>query len=333
MYRKIEVSHRTIIFTILFLLSLWLLYVIRDIILTLFVSLLLMAILDPLITRLGKLKIPRGLSIILCYIIIIGLFSVAVAAVVPPLVDQTTSFVANLPAYLDRLGINRVLSDQITNQFLAQVGSLPGQIVTVGVSIFSNIFSVISVLMFTFYLLIARDKLDDQLVFLFGAEKRETIAKFIDNLGNRLGGWARGELALMAIIALADFLGLMLLGIPFALPLAILAGLLEIVPYFGPIISAIPAVVIGLSISPIMGLATVALGILIQQAENYFVVPKVMEKSVGVPPIATLIALTVGFRLFGVVGALISIPVVLTAQIAYKHFALEASKPGSVSRQ
>ena len=187
--------------------------------------------------------------------------------------------------------------------------------------------------MFTFYLLIARDKLDDQLVFLFGAEKRETIAKFIDNLGNRLGGWARGELALMAIIALADFLGLMLLGIPFALPLAILAGLLEIVPYFGPIISAIPAVVIGLSISPIMGLATVALGILIQQAENYFVVPKVMEKSVGVPPIATLIALTVGFRLFGVVGALISIPVVLTAQIAYKHFALEASKPGSVSRQ
>jgi len=292
-----------------------------------------MAILDPLITRLGKLKIPRGLSIILCYIIIIGLFSVAVAAVVPPLVDQTTSFVANLPAYLDRLGINRVLSDQITNQFLAQVGSLPGQIVTVGVSIFSNIFSVISVLMFTFYLLIARDKLDDQLVFLFGAEKRETIAKFIDNLGNRLGGWARGELALMAIIALADFLGLMLLGIPFALPLAILAGLLEIVPYFGPIISAIPAVVIGLSISPIMGLATVALGILIQQAENYFVVPKVMEKSVGVPPIATLIALTVGFRLFGVVGALISIPVVLTAQIAYKHFALEASKPGSVSRQ
>lgn len=321
MYRKIEISHKTIIFTVLFLLSLWLVYVIRDIILTLFVSLLLMAILDPLINRLGKLKIPRGLSIILCYIIIIGLFSVAVAAVVPPLIDQTTSFVANLPAYLDRLGINRVLSDQITNQFLTQVGSLPGQIVAVGVSIFSNIFSVISVLMFTFYFLIARDKLDDQLVFLFGAEKRETIAKFINSLGSRLGGWARGELALMAIIALADFLGLMLLGIPFALPLAILAGFLEIVPYFGPIVSSIPAVIIGLSISPIMGLATVALAILIQQAENYFVVPKVMEKSVGVPPIATLIALTVGFRLFGVVGALISVPIVLTAQIAYKYFA------------
>jgi predicted PurR-regulated permease PerM len=321
MYRKIEVSHKTIIFTVLFLLSLWLVYLIRDIILALFVSLLLMAILDPLINRLGKLKIPRGLSIILCYIVIIGLFSLAVAAVVPPLVDQTTSFVANLPSYLDHLGVNRVLSDQITNQFLAQVGSLPGQIVTVGVSVFSNIFSVISVLMLTFYLLIARDKLDDQLVFLFGAERRETIAKFIDSLGNRLGGWARGELALMAIIALADFLGLTLLGIPFALPLAILAGLLEIVPYFGPIISSVPAVIIGLSISPVMGLATVALAILIQQAENYFVVPKVMEKSVGVPPIATLIALTIGFRLLGVVGALISVPIVLTAQIAYKYFA------------
>ncbi|MGD0523310.1 MAG: AI-2E family transporter [Candidatus Microgenomates bacterium] len=320
MYRKIEVSHKTIIFTVLFLLALWLLYLIRDIILTLFVSLLLMAILDPLVNRLAKYKIPRGLSILVCYIVIVGLFVLAIAGVIPPLVEQTTSFVTNLPTYLNHLGINKFLSDQITSQFITQVGSLPGQIVKIGVSVFSNIFSVLSVLMLTFYFLIARNKLDDQLVFLFGQEKREVIGKLIDSLENRLGGWARGELALMLTVGVAYFLGLILLGIPFALPLAILAGLLEIVPYFGPIISAVPAIIIGLSISPIMGLAVVALAILVHQTENYVFVPKIMEKSVGVPPIATLIALTIGFRLLGVVGALISVPVVLTVQIVLKNY-------------
>ena len=320
MYRKIEISHKTIIFTVIFLLALWLLYLIGDIILTLFVSLLLMAILDPLINKLAKFKIPRGLSILICYIVIIGLFSLAIAGIIPPLVEQTSSFVTNLPVYLNNLGVNRVLSDQVTGQLISQIGGLPSQIVKVGVSVFSNIFSVISVLMLTFYFLIARDKLDDQLFFLFGQEKREAIGKLIDSLENRLGGWARGELALMLIVGLASFIGLTLLGIPFALPLAILAGLLEIVPYFGPIISAVPAVVIGLSISPIMGLAVVALAILIQQTENYVLVPKVMEKSVGVPPIATLVALIVGFRLLGVVGALISIPVVLTIQVILKYY-------------
>ncbi len=320
MYRKIEISHKTIIFTVFFLLALWLLYLIRDIILTLFVSLLLMAILDPLINKLAKFKIPRGLSILICYIVIIGLFSLAIAGVIPPLVEQTSSFVTNLPAYLNNLGVNRVLSDQVTGQLISQIGGLPSQIVKVGVSVFSNIFSVISVLMLTFYFLIARNKLDDQLVFLFGQEKREVIRGLIDSLEGRLGSWARGELALMLIIGVADFVGLTLLGIPFALPLAILAGLLEIVPYFGPIISSVPAIIIGLSISPVMGLATIALAILIHQAENYIFVPKVMEKSVGVPPVATLIALTIGYRLFGVVGALISVPIVLTLQIALKYY-------------
>lgn len=332
MYRKIDVSHKTIIFTVCFLLSLWLLYLIKDIILALFVSLLLMAILNPLVNRLARFKIPRGLSVMICYIVVIGLFVVAIAGVIPPLIEQTSSFVGNLPSYLGDLKINRLVSDQITNQLVAQLGVLPTQIVKIGVSLFTNIFSVLGILVLTFYLLMARNKLDDQLTFIFGQERTKTVGKLIDTLENRLGSWARGELTLMFVIGTADFLGLALLGIPYALPLGILAGLMEIVPYFGPIIAGIPAIIIGLSISPFVGLATVALAVLIHQLENYIFVPKIMEKSVGVPPIATLIALTIGFRLFGVVGALISVPVVLTAQTILKY-TLESSKPGSVSRQ
>jgi predicted PurR-regulated permease PerM len=178
----------------------------------------------------------------------------------------------------------------------------------------------ITVLIFSFYLLLARDKLDDQLGYFFGNDKKREVAALIDLLEKRLGGWARGQLALMILVWISTYIGLLLLGIPFALPLSILAGLLEIIPYLGPLIAAIPAVIIGLSLSPIIGLATAALYFLIQQFENYIFVPKVMEKSVGVNPIVTLIALSIGLRLAGIVGIVISVPIVIAIQVLSKKY-------------
>ncbi|KKT65962.1 MAG: hypothetical protein UX25_C0003G0014 [Candidatus Woesebacteria bacterium GW2011_GWC2_45_9] len=319
MPRKIEISHRTIIFAVLFLISLWFLYYIRDLILELFVALLIMAILNPLVTRLSKLRIPRAISVFIAYLVVFGVFGGALAGIIPPLVEQTTSFANNIPGYLSSLGIGGYINEQLTGELLSQLGSIPGQLVKVGLSVFSNVFAVITVLIFAFYLLLARDKLDDQLGFLFGEERKGKLARIMDLLESKLGGWARGELTLMVLVGVSNYIGLMILGIPFALPLAILAGLLEIIPYLGPVIAAIPGIIIGLSISPLMGLAVAALAFLIQQLENYLFVPKVMEKSVGVSPIITLLALAVGFRIAGVVGVVISVPVVLAVQVLLKE--------------
>ena len=320
MIQKVEISHRTVIFSVLFLLFLWFLYFIRDIILGLFIALLIMAILNPIVTKLSKFKIPRGVSVLVVYILVLAIFGVAIGTLIPPLVEQTSSLISRIPAYITGLGIDRFVSADLAGQILTQIGSVPGQAVKVGFSIFSNILGVITVLIFAFYLLLVRDKLDDQLSFLFGEDKRKKIGSTIDTLEKRLGGWARGELALMAVIGLASFLGLTILGIPYALPLGILAGLLEIVPNFVPIISAIPAVLIGLSISPLMGLATIALALVIHQSENYLFTPKIMEKSVGVNPVITLLALSIGFRLAGMVGAVISVPVVLTIHVLASQY-------------
>ncbi|MBI2066343.1 AI-2E family transporter [Candidatus Woesebacteria bacterium] len=320
MPRKIEISHRTIIFAVLFLVFLWFLYYIKDLILELFVALLIMTILNPFVTRLSKLKIPRAISVFVAYVVVFGLFGAALAGIIPPLIEQTSSFANNLPRYLSSLGIGGYINEQLTGELLSQLGSIPGQLVKVGLSVFSNVFAVITVLIFAFYLLLARDKLDDQLGFLFGEERKGELARIMDLLESKLGGWARGELALMALVGISNYIGLMILGIPFALPLAILAGLLEIIPYLGPVIAAVPAIVIGFSISPLMGLAVTALAFLIQQLENYLFVPKVMEKSVGVSPIVTLLALAIGFRIAGVVGAVISVPVVLTIQVLSKKY-------------
>jgi len=320
MLKKVEISHRTVIFTVLFLISLWFLYLIRDIILQLFIALLIMAILNPLVTKLSKWRIPRGISVFLAYLLFFGVLGAIIAGIIPPLVSQTTSFGNNLPKYFDNLGINRVISEQIVGQLISQLGNVPGQVVKVGVSVFTNIFDVFAVLIFAFYLLLVREKLDDHLGFFFGEEKKHKAGKLIDLLETRLGGWARGELILMVLVGVSTYVGLALLGIPFALPLALLAGLFEIIPYLGPIVAAVPAVLIGLSISPLMALAAAALAFLIQQLENYLFVPKVMEKSVGVSPIITLVALAIGLRLAGIIGVVISVPVVIALQVLGKQY-------------
>lgn len=320
MFRKIEISHRTIIFAVLFLLSLGFIYIIRDVILELFVALLLMTILEPMVAKLSKIKIPRAISILIVYALVIGVFGGIIALIIPALVDQTTSFINALPGYVTNIGITPYISDQIAKGFLSTAGTAPGEIFQFTFSVFNNILAIVTVLVFTFYMLVARDKLDDQLGSFFGEEKKKEFARIIDTLEFRMGGWARGELILMFMIGLGIYIGLRLIGIPYALPLAILSGILEIVPFLGPIISAVPGVLIGFGISPITGLGVAALYFLVHQLEGYILVPKVMEKSVGVSPIITLIALAVGARLAGIVGVIVSVPTVITIQVLIKEY-------------
>lgn len=325
MIRKIEVSHKTIIFSVLFLLLLWFLFFIKDIIFVFFASLVLMAILNPMVTKLSKIRIPRAVSILVTYIVIFGLFGLVIVSIVPPLVEQTTNFANSLPANLRNLGFFTYLEGDVAKELVTRLGGIPAQIIKAGVSFFSNAVSVLAVLVFTFYLLQSRNKLDVQLGLFFGEEKRKELGKLIDRLEARLGGWARAEISLMTLVGIITYLGLVLLGIPYALPLAILVGLFEIVPVLGPFLAAIPSVIIGLSISPVMGLAVVALAFLVQQLENYVFIPKIMQKSTGVSPIITLLALAIGAKLGGVFGILFSVPVVITLQVLLtEHFNLKS---------
>lgn len=313
--QKIEITHRSIIFTILALIGFWFLYYIRDIILMLFVAILIMAIMNPLATKLAKFKIPRGISILLAYILVIGSFIFAVAAVVPPLVEQSGILVHSIPDLSNQLGLPTTLAEQILNEFVRVIGELSREIAQLTLDLFSNILQVVTVLILAFYLVVSRDKFPIYTKSLFSEKTTKEINKILGLMEKKLGGWMMGQAALMLLVGLTTYAGLLLLKVPFALPLAILAGLLEIVPYLGPIIAAIPMVIIGFSVTPVMGIAVVALSVLIQQLENYLFVPKVMHKSTGVHPVVVLVALAVGAQVAGVVGVLLAVPVVLTLQI------------------
>ncbi|KKR09886.1 MAG: hypothetical protein A3D24_03570 [Candidatus Blackburnbacteria bacterium RIFCSPHIGHO2_02_FULL_39_13] len=330
MPRKIEVSHKTIIFTIAFIGLIWFLYQISSILLGLFVSILLMTAFNPIVDRLNKLGVPRSIAIFIVYILFIGLVVGGITSIVPPLIDQSTNLANNLPTlfdqagtWLDGLGIEGVDGKVIAGQ-ISQLGAIPANLIKLTIALFSNIVTVFSVLVVTFYLLLERKNLDNYLVILFGKGEEEKAKSFVDRVETSLGGWVRGELILMVIIGVLTFVGLTLLGIPYALPLAILAGILEIVPTIGPVLSSIPAILLGLTVSPIMAIATVALYFLIQQLENSVIVPNVMRRATGINPLFTIIVLAIGLKLAGVIGAILAVPILIVLRIiAIEIFSLK----------
>lgn len=314
MPRKIEISHKTIIFTIVFLLGLWFLYQVRQMLLALFIAVVLMSALNPLVDRFERFHFPRWLAILSLYILILGIFGTILGVITPLLVDQTTAFINRIGFYLQAVRAFGLDPNLIASQF-SQLGLIPTNILKTIVDFFSNIISFLFVAVVTFYLLLERKNLTHYLTILFGERRQAQAEEFVNKVEKQLGGWVRGEAILMTIIGIIIFLGLKLLGIDFALPLAILAGLLEIVPNFGPIISAVPALLAAFTISPWMVLAVAALYFLVQQIENSLIVPKVMQKVVGVNPLVTILSLAVGFKLAGAVGAILAIPIVLVLQI------------------
>lgn len=320
MPRIIEISHRTIVFAVLFIGLIWLVLQISSIILGLFVAFLLMTALNPLVDRVSKLGIPRSLAILVVYLLVIGIFIAGLTSVVPPLIEQTTNLVNRAPVLFDQLtlwlgNIGIVVDRDLISQQAAQLGTIPANLVRVLISFFSNLIGVFTVLVITFYLLLERKNLDRYLLVLFGQGGEKQAKSFSDKLEIRLGGWVRGELMLMTIIGVITYVGLFLLGIPYALPLAILAGLLEIVPTIGPIISSIPAILLALTVSPVTALATAALYFIVQQAENVFILPKVMQKATGVNPLVTIVALGVGLKLAGVIGAVLAVPILIVLHL------------------
>ncbi len=315
---KIEISYKTIVFTVFFLIFLWLLYQVRQIIFLLFISLIFTTSISPVITKMEKIKIPRWLAIILLYILFVGGLAATVASIVPAVVSQMSNLLKDLPQFLNKIGffkLNIQLSD-----YTDQLTKIPANLFKIVASAFSNILKIFAFLVINFYLLMERKDLKKHLVYFFAEDKQKKIENFILDLEKTLGGWVRGELVLMFIIGLMSYLGLKLLDLDFVLPLALIAGFLELIPNIGPTVSAVPAIIIGFASSPVIGLAVLALYILIQQVENNLIVPKLMQKVVGLHPLITIIALMVGLALGGVVGTLLAVPSLLFLRVIFKHF-------------
>ncbi|RLC33466.1 hypothetical protein DRH14_04815, partial [Candidatus Shapirobacteria bacterium] len=157
----------------------------------------------------------------------------------------------------------------------------------------------------------------------FGKKDGSMVMRIMKNLEKSLGAWVNAELLLMLIVGLLSYVGYVILGLDFALPLGILAGLLEVIPNIGPTVATVMAMIVGFSMSPVLGLLSLFWGITVQQIENNLIVPKIMKKAVGLNPLVTVLLLAVGAKIAGISGAVLTIPVYLAVESIVKSWKKE----------
>lgn len=323
--QRIEISQKSILFVFVVIIAGFLIHQLRDLLVLLFLALIFSSALNPLVKKLQHFRFPRPLAILSVYVLVIGALIGMFSYLVPPLVRESVTLVTKLhlpqlPETLEFSQLQKTIEDY--NGITSRVGTSIPSVIGAVFSTFSGVLVVFTFLVLTYYLLIERDKLHMYLIWLFGKIEPEKRAKhFIDRLELELGGWVRGELFLMLVIGTMTYIGLRILGVQYALPLAIFAGLLEAIPNIGPTISAVPSVVVAFfTMSPAMGVAVILLYVLVQQLENNIIVPKIMSKAVDISPLVALIALIAGLRLGGVPGAALAIPTFIFIRAVVREF-------------
>lgn len=311
-YIRVDISHKTVFFIAGFLALLGALYLIKDVIILLFIAIIFMSALSPLVDTLRKqLRAPKPVAIGLVYIVVIGVIATLITLVIKPLIDQTASLALSLPTIIHRFSPSFGFDQNFIQQ---EITDFSRNALTFTLAIFNNFLSIVSILVLTFYLLLERNKLD-KLIAQFFIGKEERIHRVTEKIEDKLGSWMRGQVVLSIIIGVLCYLVLTFLNVPYALPLAVLAGLLEVLPVIGPIISAIPAILLAYLQSPVIALVVGVSYLVIQQLESHLIVPQVMKKAVGLNPLVVILAVAIGGRLLGIAGALLAVPITVVIQI------------------
>lgn len=301
------------IFALFLVVFLWFIIEIRDIIVSIFLSYIIMAAVLPAVEFLQKKKFPKVLAVLIPYLAIVTAIFLLIIPLIPFVTGQIQSLIANFPKFLDRTAANfgfQMDPNQLEHYLNSEFSNIGKSAVDLTTKVFGGIFSVITIFVVSFYLLMYSDAFKKFIVNQFHDGSRASIYKMLEQVNEKLGAWLRGEVVLMLFIGTFSWIGLTILGLPFALPLALLAGLLEIIPTLGPILSAVPAVIVAFTISPTMAITVVVLYMLIQALENQLLVPKVMQKAVGLNPVVVILSIMIGANLMGVAGALLAIPFV-----------------------
>lgn len=320
--QQIDLSTKVVIKVIAIILGLIFLYMVRNVIVLLFLAVILTATFDAPIDWMAKHKIARPLGVFIIYIVLFLIIGGLVFFMIPPFINQVQSFAQNLPAYGESFtktfaGIEQYAqsyglqfnSQEFLQNMLGNFSQSSGQIFSTTVSVFTFFISAVVVLALTFYMSVKEDSMNKFLVSITPKHNRQYVISIANRIKNKIGNWFAGQLLLMLIIFVLDFAALSFFHIPYALVLALLAGLLEIVPYLGPIISATLASLIGFLISPVTGLIVLGVLTIIQQIESNIIVPQLMKKVVGLNPILVILALLIGAKLGGTLGAILAVPI------------------------
>jgi predicted PurR-regulated permease PerM len=333
-YRRLIV--RAVVVFLTGLVLVWLLFALRKVLLLLYVAGLLAVGLSPIVRQIErrrgkggrKRRVPRWAAILVLYIAMLLTIAGMLSILLPPLIEQAAALWTALPDLaargqqtLRRWGLSSSkwswadLARSLPSPELAISGivsALQGLLGVVG--------TVVTVFVLPYYILIEADDLHATFLQLFPEERRPQVARITRAVTEKVGAWLGGQLLLALVIGSTAALGLKLMGVPYYWVLGLLAAIGEMIPVIGPILAAIPAILVGLTVSTQTGLVVAAYFALQQFIENNFLVPRIMQRQVGVSAITVVAALLIGTELLGFVGALLAVPTAAIIQVLFQEF-------------
>jgi len=319
-------------------LSFWLLYRFNQVVFILFIAIVMGTVIRPVVTWLHRRGLPRIAGVILVYLLLLALLISFLLLLFPLIVEQGTTIAAAVPGYYQSLRewmanypnqlivrlsefLPATLPDlepvqQTGQQMLASAGQALGYVASAA----KVIFMATAILLLALHWTLDGPRTIQSLLLLVPMGQRESISELISAMETKVGFYIAGQGVLCLVIGIMALAAYLLIGLPNALVLALVAGVLEAVPMIGPLLGAIPAAVIALSIAPSKLVWVIVATLVIQQVENSVLVPRVMRKAVGVNPFVSLLAIFAFSSLFGIAGALMAIPIAAIIQLLLDRF-------------
>lgn len=326
----VSITPGTIVITIVIGLIAFVAWILRDLILLVITAIVLASAVRPGILFFTRFKLPRVLAVFLTYFITTAIVFSIIYFFLPPLITEVQNFISELPHYLNTISLpapfqntsglfaanqgGNALTNALVSLQQTFVDTSTGAIQLI-TTIFGGIFSLVFVVVLSFYFAVQESGIEDFLRIITPLSKESYIVDLWHRSQHKIGLWMQGQVMLSVIIGVLIYLGLLILSVPYALLLGLFTAVMEIIPIFGSFISAIPAIIIAFGAGGLpLALIVTGLYIVVNQFEAHLIYPLVVRKIVGVPPLLVIIAMVAGAELAGFLGILLSIPLVAILQ-------------------
>ena len=321
----------------------WLFYRFYHVVFTLFIAIVIGTVIRPIVNWLYQRGLPRIAGVILVYLLLLILLTGFLWLLFPLIFEQSSTLAKEVPGYYQNL---RAELANNPNQLLMRLGQLlpaglptlnpgllpqtgqevvasAGQVLGYAVSTAQVIFRTIVILALTLYWTVDGPRIIKTFLLLVPQDRRESIDELLAAMESKVSFYLAGQGTLCLVISVMALVAYLLIGLPNALVLALAAGVMEAVPMIGPLLGAVPAALVAISIAPDRLIWVIVATVVIQQLENTLLVPRIMRKAVGVNPFVTLLSLFAFSTLFGIAGALMAIPIAAIVQLVLNHFVFQ----------
>jgi predicted PurR-regulated permease PerM len=303
-----------------------------SILVLIFIALFLAVGLNPAVVRLRQWGVPRGAAVAIVALTLLALLSGGLIALIPPLVTQTSQLIQNVPDFIQSLQRNQTVNDLVERYDILNkvqsaldagtVGNALGGVVGGARLVFGTIFNVLTVLVLTIYFMASFDRIKEGAYALVPASRRTRVRLLTDEILTKVGAYMVGALSIAVVAGFCTWVFALIVGLAYPFALAVVVAVCDLIPQIGATLGAIIVSLVGLASSITTGIVCIVFFIIYQQVENYLIYPNVMRRSVKVSDVAAVVAALLGVGLFGVIGALVAIPMVAAIQLIMREVAV-----------